>query len=274
MKFHHVLVAHLAAFLGVLAPPAAHANIMGFGNFSGFTVNVDDTGSAPTVSSGTIRLTNAGTVNESRSIFFNTPQSIAGFTASFTYQESAGANGLDPGACFVLQNSTSGAGAVSTGDFGYAGLPGNSIGVTLELGGNASGYYTDGSYGGGSPSTSPVNLLSGDPINVTLTYNGSTLQESLLDTTTNASYSNSFLILTPIPTVLGGSTAYVGFTADSYGSSDFFGGDAVNQSFSNFQYTTSPVPEPSTFALLGVGAIGLLAWGWRRDGIRIIRIAR
>jgi len=25
-----------------------------------------------------------------------------------------------------------------------------------------------------------------------------------------------------------------------------------------------PVSEPSTFGLLGIGAIGLLAWAWRR----------
>jgi hypothetical protein len=28
----------------------------------------------------------------------------------------------------------------------------------------------------------------------------------------------------------------------------------------------APVPEPSTFAFLGVGAIGLLGYRWRRQG--------
>ena len=32
-------------------------------------------------------------------------------------------------------------------------------------------------------------------------------------------------------------------------------------------YTFTPVPEPSTFALLGAGAIGLLGWGWRKRKI-------
>jgi probable HAF family extracellular repeat protein len=32
----------------------------------------------------------------------------------------------------------------------------------------------------------------------------------------------------------------------------------------SFAYVLTPVPEPSTIALLGMGAFGLLAWAWRR----------
>ena len=31
------------------------------------------------------------------------------------------------------------------------------------------------------------------------------------------------------------------------------------------QYTFTPVPDPSTFVLLGIGAVSLLAYGWRRQ---------
>ena len=99
----------LAAFTGVLIPAVARADIIGFGDFSDFTINQDDSGAAPTISNGTIHLTGQASF-ESRSIFCNTRQDISQFTASFTYTPSGYAN--DPaGACFVLQNSTAAASA-------------------------------------------------------------------------------------------------------------------------------------------------------------------
>ncbi len=247
---HNLFLAVVLGALAGIAPTAAHADILGFGNFSGFTVNQIDSGNVPTVSGGTIHLTN--TVNEARSIFYNAPQNVSQFTASFTYQ----ADNYEDGACFVLQNNAAGASAVTAGAYAYGGMSGDSLAVTFE-GGSLSGYYTDGNLGGGALSTSPVNLDSGDPINIRLTYSGSLLQESLLDTTTLASYSTSYLIQNSFPTVLGGSAAYVGLAAGT----NQFGAD---QYFSNFQFTTSPVPEPSTFVLLGVGAMSLLAYVWRK----------
>jgi hypothetical protein len=42
------------------------------------------------------------------------------------------------------------------------------------------------------------------------------------------------------------------------------GGDSQNSSFVSGAELTAPVPEPSTFALICVGAISLLAFAWRR----------
>jgi len=263
----HCLARSLRALIFVLfgaalAAPLAHADIIGFGDFSNFTVNVADTGSAPTVSGGTIHLTSGA--DESRSIFCDSRQAISAFTASFTYQELNGNTANGPlGACFVIQNSSSGASTVAvnySGGFQNEGYGdafdsfNQSAAVSLEghYGSTTttfSGTYTDGGgVGNGSAATSPVSFLSGDPINVTLNYNGTTLQETLLDTNTSASYQTSYLI--NLPSIVGGSTAYVGVTAGNEGAAD--------QYFSNFQFTTIGVPEPASVILLGVGAMGLL----------------
>lgn len=239
----------LAAFL---SSASARAGIMGFGDFSGFTVNQSDSDAAPSISGGAILLTNQH-FNEDRSIFANTPQDISMFTASFTYQASnvSAFNTSGGGAAFVIQNSPSGANAVETfigtTMVGTSGIS-PSTANTLELYGGsntASGYYTNGASPNGSPSSSPVNLASGDPIDVTLTYNGSLLQENLLDTVTSASYSASYF--TNIPSTVGGSAAYVGITAGNGTQEE------ADQGFSNFQFTSS-VPEPATATLFIIGA--------------------
>jgi hypothetical protein len=231
----------------------ARADITGFGNFSQFTINQNDSGSPPTVpTSGTIELTNGG--KEIRSIFATTPQNVSQFNSSFTYQATQiDAFGTNPGAAFVLEDDPRGASAAgnSVNAYGFQGIT-KSVAITFDLGADSTGLFTNGTISGGSASVSPVNLGSGDPINVQLTYSGSTLTENLLDTVTQAKFSTTYLVLTSIPTTVGGSTAFVGLTA---GSSDI---GTANEFFSNFQFTT--VPEPSSLVLLCIGGTGLLAY--------------
>lgn len=257
MFLSHKFVFPLIALAASLAlPAAARADFSGFGNFSAFSINQTDSGSAPTVTGSTLNLINGNSQN--RSIFNKTPQNITQFTASFTYQ-ATGSSDYYNGAAFVLQNSAAGANTVGYYDYGYQYMPGKSIAVTLDLT-SLTGYFTNGNIGSGSSSTSPVNLISGHPINVTLTYDGSELYETLVDTITSAAFNKTYLILTPIQTVLGANTAYVGITDSSYGYS--------NQSFSNFQFTSSGtipdpnIPEPASLAILALG--GILALGRRR----------
>jgi hypothetical protein len=248
-------------------PISARAEILGFGDFSRFSTQQWDAKSPsllfpnanPLLSK--IELTNDAT-NEWRSIFANTAQGISKFTASFTYQEIGGhadsSNAV--GVAFVIQNSSGGArpplgpvgGNGGVLGYGYAG-DAPSLAVTLELGTPpASGLFTDGFVGGGSPPTAPVNLLSGDPINVTLAYDGGmTISESIVDGAT--SYSAILTLPSDLPTLLGSPTAFVGFTAGAY---DF---QFDQQYVSNFTFTS--VPEPSSLILGTVGAVALLALG-------------
>ena len=242
--FRMMIPAILAA--GFLPAPA-RADIMGFGDFSGFSINLNDGGSAPTIAPGLIHLTNSGG-NEARSVIALAPQTITQFTASFTYQNSGPQDNY--GATFVLENAPAGASAVGFGNvnLGYA-FSGASAAITLEPAGNASGFYKDGSLNNGSLATAPVNLRSGDPINVTLVYSGSTLAETLADPTANTTYTNTFFVGN-LATVLGSSTAFVGVTASTNGGNE-------SQTFSNFEFTNG-VPEPASLSVMALSGLILL----------------
>jgi hypothetical protein len=222
-----------------LIPSLARGNIIGFGNFSGFTINQNDSGSPPIFPSpGTIELVNG--VSEARSVVANAQQNVSQFTASFTYQVIN--PGQDEGAVFILENDPGGAAAVGTGNHGFRRIQ-NSVDVTFNIGDNNTGLFTDGNgFGGLSGSDmSPVSLASGDPINVQFTYANSTLTESLVDPVTSAHFSTTYSL--SIPSTVGGSAAFVGITA---GSST----DSVDQLFSNLQFSSTVTPEPAGLSVL------------------------
>ena len=104
----------------------------------------------------------------------------------------------------------------------------------MDINGSAGTYVTPGS----------VSLYGGDPINVTLSYNGTTLTEQLLDTISHATYSTSYTV--NIPGIVA-SQAYVGFTGGS-------GLDASTQEFTNFSFAT---PEPASWIMLAFGGMAL-----------------
>jgi fibronectin type 3 domain-containing protein len=60
-----------------------------------------------------------------------------------------------------------------------------------------------------------VNLLSGHVFDVTLTYQSGALKETVTDAKTNASFSTSYAV--NIPSIVGGDTAYAGFTGGTGG---------------------------------------------------------
>ena len=271
-----ILFATVAAVLSV--PGTGFADISGFGNGTGYTLtgytqdangNITDN-NAPTISSGTLTLTTAG-AGEARAAFFNTPQSISNFTVGFTFQTaptSFAPLGPSDGFAFVLQNDSRGTSAIGGGGAGLGyGLMNNNqppsgspvlTAITpsaaaeffLRNGNGAVNAETGGIIDPNSGiTTGSVSLVSGDPIAVVLSYNGTTLREILTDTNNPSDiYTASYTV--GLVGALGGNTAYIGFTGGT-------GGGYSTQTISNFTYSGT-VPEPAPLAVLALGGLGLL----------------
>jgi hypothetical protein len=262
------VAAVLAAAL--LAVPAARADIIGFSGGAGWTGNNNGTG-GPTFGPTSLTLTD-GAFNEARSAWFNAAQGTGSFVAQFTYTATFVPGGLNPadGIAFALQNAPAGVNALGFegGGLGYAGIsPSAAVQLNLFTGfGDPDGtnFYTNGQTAqfGGAPhlSDAPINLASGDPIRVTLTYDdvAHTLTEDLLDLNNSATHGRTYAGVN-LPAILSGSAALVGFTGGT-------GAGASTQVVSDFTFTTSgaPVPEPGSLTLLALGAGGLLGYAWRR----------
>jgi hypothetical protein len=122
----------------------------------------------------------------------------------------------------AIGNNQSGLGySGNTGTYGQnAGLL-NSVAVKFDLwtgSGSTTGLYTNGadvSQNSVDMTSSGLSLHSGNPLAVTISYDGTTLRTTITDTVSHASYSNSWAI--NIPATVGGGTAYVGFTGATGG---------------------------------------------------------
>ena len=181
-----------------------------------------------------LQLTNGG-LNEASSAFYNTPVNIQNFTTDFTVQLS---NAVADGMTFTIQNAGPTAVGPSGGGLGYGpDMPtnpdastntpiANSVAVKFDFfsntgeGTDSTGLYTNGA----SPTipaidmtSSGVILASGDTMAVHIAYDGTNLAMTITDGVTNTKFTQTWPI--NIPQIVGGNTAYVGFTAGSGGSS-------------------------------------------------------
>lgn len=159
--------------------------------------------------------------NQAGSAFFSTPLNVQNFTTDFTMQLIyARADGIT----FCIQNAGGTSLGASGGALGYGAgsVPGigNSIALKFDLsnntteGQNSSGLFTNGA-SPTVPSTdltpSGINLHSGEIFSVHVTYDGTTLTMTIIDTSTpGVSFTDSWTI--DIPTTVGSPTAFVGFT--------------------------------------------------------------
>ncbi len=198
-----------------------------------------------------LQLTNGG-LNEAGSAFYATPVNIQQFTTNFTFQLS---NPAADGITFTIQNNAPTAVGVYGGQLGYGGIP-NSVAIKFDLYNNAGeGPDSTGLYVNGADPNVPainltgtgINLHSGDYFNTTLTYDGSNLTLTLTDAITLATWSHVFMV--NIPAIVGGNTAYVGFTGGT-------GGQTSSQKLTSWTYVPGP-PLPSYAAGFTPGSMTL-----------------
>lgn len=200
-------------------------NYVGTAKLSSSAIQLTDTSNTPGIEAG--------------AAWYAAPVNVAGFTTTFTLNlTSASANGM----CFVIQNPVSvatevagpqytstttlslGAGIDAVGasqsGLGYTGFN-NALCIKFDIfGGNKTGLFIGPNQPGGSSGTSlsPVTLGSHNPLTVTITYNDTTktLTEQVVDAVSNT-FNHTYTSV-DVPSIVGGSPAYVGFTGGTGGS--------------------------------------------------------
>ncbi|MGA7317361.1 MAG: chitobiase/beta-hexosaminidase C-terminal domain-containing protein, partial [Silvibacterium sp.] len=192
-----------------------------------------------------LQLTDGGT-GEARSAWFSAEVLVSSFTTDFTFQL---LNPAADGFTFTIQNAKTGPTALGSGGggLGYQGI-GKSIAVKFDLyNNNGEGPNSTGLYKNGAAPTIPaidltpsgINLHSGDVMHAHMTYNGAILTMTLTDTQTNATVTENFSV--NIPSIVGGNSAYVGFTAGT-------GGLSATQNILSWSYSSVPQAAKVTAA--------------------------
>ena len=251
MLFHYAnVVVALVLFLSSIAS-TAQADIVGFGDGSGWHLNRGGPGIAASFSGQDLTITTGGSHDSYNRAIYTTKQPTAHFTAQFIYRNGHGGDG----GTFLIENDPRGTSAVSTfwgSGLGYGGDTPIINSVAVEI--DALGKWVGLGINGNTQSTSTpgtINLASNDPIQVVVTYDGVTLRDTFTDTITGETFSKSYLVDIAH---YAGANAYVGLS----------GGDGLStgtQVFSNFSYV---VPEPASYVLFAIGGIPLWVIARRR----------
>lgn len=187
----------------------------GFPNTTGLTI----TGSASNIGN---RLRLTGNVNTQRSSVFSTTKvRVNQFRTEFTFQNT---NAQADGFAFVIQGVGANAQGYGGGGLAYGGI-GQSVAIKFDIydnsgeGTSSTGMYLNGAepaqIGASNLLTSGIDLRNANVKRVVLTYDGATLTQTVIDTVTGATFTRMYSV--NIPTLVGGTTAHVGFTASTGG---------------------------------------------------------
>jgi hypothetical protein len=198
--------------------PGEPSFLTGFSPTSAVTLN----GQAEIANGSLVLATDAGL--EASSAFFSTAVPINKFTSDFDFVLSREAG---EGFTFAVQSAGLHAVGSAGSGLGYGvDLPGaggekigHSVAVKFDMHSDAGeGSNSTGVYVGGASPTVPstslaptINLHSGHRFHARLNYDGVNLRVSITDLTQYAVFNGAYAVA--IPTAVGGSTAYAGFTA-------------------------------------------------------------
>jgi hypothetical protein len=233
-------------------------------NGSGLFWTLNPPSAPPIYSDGLLTLTTTNGEVGTGSYFFEIPQYVGAFEASFTYEaQYGGSQTMADGATFCIQNDLRGASAVGLGggDLAVAGstpvnppVSGNTITPSVELelnifpgngvGGVGYSVNTNGVIGPTSPAGSVV--LTNIPVDVTIYYANGQMDLSFSNEVSGATYSATADV--NLPQVLGTNSAYIGFTGSS-------GGDYSIQTITNFTFVSLP-----TEAIQPNGTNAVISW--------------
>lgn len=271
----------LSGVLTVLAlSPAPSAATGILFNFSGFTSTtgltlVGSAGTATTSDGTVLRLTPA-TASQSGAAYSTTAVPLGSgntFSTQFQFRISnPGGYTTADGFTFVVGTSTTGLGTGGAG-LGYSGAAGKSVAIEFDTYNNArggvlvddssnhvainlNGVLTDTalvnvygvascgfpSYFGESLYTAPGCLANGDLWTVVIGYDGANLTVTLTDPAKGSSFTALNNYPMNLSSILGQSTAYVGFTAGT--GAGYENHDILNWSFANTTQLSSPAPTP------------------------------
>jgi fibronectin type 3 domain-containing protein len=229
-----------------------------------------------------LELTNGGQ-DEAASTWSTSRQDISKFNTQFTFQLS---NAKADGFTFAIEGVSATALGQSGGGLGYGsalsgqsgGIP-NSMAIKFDLYNNqGEGFNSTGLYLNGAAPTNigsidigytGLDLHSGDVLSVTMTYDGTTLVVNLADATTNKN--GTFTYTVDIPSLVGGTTAFVGFTGGT-------GGLTATQDILTWTYTPTSVQPPAAPSGLAASAVSgtqiNLAWTDNSDNETGFKIER